>query len=276
MERILVPIDFSKRSEYACKLASRIAKKSNSIVFLLHMVELPTGVVDMGSRSTFSIPESVLYLRKIRDRIFEFRDNFFHKDIEVHYSIKFEKPYAAILKYVDKINADLIVMGSKGHSEFEEILIGSNTEKVVRTAKIPVIVVKKDEDKFRIKNIVFASNFKKDTKKEVLQKVIDFANYFKSEIHFLKVTTPSKFTSTEEATQQVKDFIKDLQLPNYSINIYNDSTIQSGILNFSRNIEADLIALTTHGRSGLSQLFTPSVTKNLTKNAMRPILTIKS
>ena len=109
-----------------------------------------------------------------------------------------------------------------------------------------------------------------------MQKVIDFANYFKSEIHFLKVTTPSKFTSTEEATQQVKDFIKDLQLPNYSINIYNDSTIQSGILNFSRNIEADLIALTTHGRSGLSQLFTPSVTKNLTKNAMRPILTIKS
>ena len=276
MNKIIVPIDFSKRSEYACKMASRIAKKSNSTIYLLHMIELPSGVIDMGARSKFSIPESMLYLRKIRDRILEFKTDFFDESYEVHHAIRFQKPYEGILQYADKIKADLIVMGSKGHSEFEEILIGSNTEKVVRRANIPVIVVKKDSKKFRIKNIVFASNFKNNSKKEVFRKFLEFANHFKSEIHLLKITTPTKFESTHDATQKIEDFIKEFDLPKFSINIYNDASIEKGILNFSRDLNADLIALSTSGRSGLSHLFSASVTKTLSKKALKPILTIKA
>ena len=166
-------------------------------------------------------------------------------------------------------------MGSKGHSDFEEILIGSNTEKVVRTSKVPVIVVKKDSEKFRMRNLVFASSFKNEDKKEVFKKFLDFSNHFKSEIHLLKVNTPSRFETTQEATKRVKDFIQEFDLPKYSINIYNDASIRKGILNFSKDIDADLIALSTHGRSGLSHLFAASVTKTLSKKALKPILTIK-
>ena len=275
MKKILVPIDFSKKSEFASKMAARIAKKSNSTVYLLHMIELPTGIVDMGAGSNFSIPESMLYLRKVKERIIEFKEKYFHKNIEVHHSIRFENPHKGILKYADKIDADLIVMGSKGHSDFEEILIGSNTEKVVRTSKAPVIVVKRDNEKFRMRNLVFASSFKNEDKKEVFRKFLDFANHFKSEIHLLKVNTPSKFESTHDATQKVKNFIEEFDLPKYSINIYNDASIQKGILNFSRDIDADLIALSTSGRTGLSHLFSASVTKTLSKRALKPILTIK-
>lgn len=275
MEKIVVPIDFSKKSEFACKMAARIAKKSKSTVYLLHLIELPKGIVDMGSGSNFSIPESMLYLRKVRERILEFKEAFFHKKTEVHHSIQLKNPHEGIVSYVDKINADLIVMGSKGHSNFEEILIGSNAEKVVRTAKVPVIVVKKDNDRFRMHNLVFASSFKNDDKKAVFKKFLDFANHFKSEIHLLKVNTPSRFESTKIATQKVNDFIKDFDLPKYTINIYNDTAIRKGILNFSRDIDADLIALSTHGRSGLSHLFAASVTKTLSKKALKPILTIK-
>jgi nucleotide-binding universal stress UspA family protein len=217
----------------------------------------------------------MLYLRKVKERILEFKERFFSKNIEVHHSIRFQNPYEGILKYVDKIDADLIIMGSKGHSNFEEILIGSNTEKVVRTSKIPVIVVKRDNEKFRMKNLVFASSFKNEDKKEVFRKFLDFANHFKSTIHLLKVNTPSRFESTYDATEKVKNFIKDFELPKYSINIYNDRSIQKGILNFSREIDADLIALSTSGRTGLSHLFSASVTKTLSKKALKPILTIK-
>lgn len=79
MKKILVPIDFSKPSEYASKLASTIAKKANSEVHLLHMVELPTGFVDMGSGTNFSIPESMLYIRKVRDRMLDYKKQFFPK-----------------------------------------------------------------------------------------------------------------------------------------------------------------------------------------------------
>lgn len=275
MKKILVPIDFSKKSEFASKMAARIAKKSNSTVYLLHMIELPTGIVDMGSGSNFSIPESMLYLRKIKERITEFKEIFFHKNTEVQHSIRFQNPHEGIIKYSEKISADIIVMGSKGHSKFEEILIGSNTEKVVRTSKIPVIVVKRDNEKFRMRNLVFASSFKNEDKKEVFRKFLDFANHFKSEIRLLKVNTPSRFESTYEATEKIKNFIAEFNLPKYSINIYNDASVRKGILNFYRDIDADLIALSTHGRSGLSHLFYASVTKTLSKKALKPILTIK-
>lgn len=275
MEKILVPVDFSKKSEFASKMAARIAKESNSIVYLIHMIELPTGVVDMGAGSKFSIPESMLYLRKVRERMLEFKEKFFHKKTEVQHIIKLQQPHEGILEYAYKIDADLIVMGSKGHSKFEEILIGSNTEKVVRTSKAPVIVVKRDNEKIRMRNLVFASSFKNEDKKAVFKKFLDFANHFKSEIHLLKVNTPSRFESTQEATEKITNFIKDFDLPKYSINIYNDATINKGILNFSKDIDADLIALSTHGRSGLSHIFSASVTKTLSKKALKPILTIK-
>ncbi|QNM85485.1 universal stress protein [Polaribacter pectinis] len=274
MKKILVPIDFSKPSEYASKMAARIAKKTNAIVYLIHMIELPKGVIDMGAGSKFSIPESMLYLRKVREKVLQFKDKIFSEDIHVEYFIKLNTPFEGIKKYAEKIDADLIIMGSKGHSEFEEILIGSNTEKVVRTSAIPVIVVKKDHKKFKLKNLVFASSFKNDNR-EVFGKFLDFAHQFGSKVHLLKVNTPSHFESTHDATEKVKDFINKYELPKHSINIYNDTSVENGILNFSRDVNADIIALSTHGRSGLSHLFSASVTKNLSKSALKPMLTIK-
>jgi nucleotide-binding universal stress UspA family protein len=274
MKTILVPTDFSKTSEYACKIAAKIAKKTNATIYLIHLIELPKGVIDMAASSKFSIPESMLYLRKIREKILKLRETLFSKDINVEYFIKLNNPYDGIQKYADKIDADLIIMGFKGHSELEEIIIGSNTEKIVRSSKRPVIVVKQDSKKLKLKNLVFASNFKEENK-EVFGKFVDFANTFNSKIHLLKVNTPANFQSTSEAKQKVKYFISEFNLPKYKINIYSDVSVEKGILNFAKDINADLIALSTHGRTGLAHLFTGSVTKSLSKTALKPMLTIK-
>lgn len=274
MKNILVPIDFSKTSEYALKMAARIATKTNATIYLIHLIELPKGVVDMGSGTRFSIPESMLYLRKVREKILDFKKNVFNKETRVEYFIKLNNPFEGIQKYADKINADLIIMGSKGHSQFEEMIIGSNTEKVVRSSKRPVIIVKRDSKKFKLKNLVFASNFKEENK-EVFGKFVNFAAIFDSKIHLLKINTPANFQATATAKQKVKDFITPFNLPKHKINIYSDVSVEKGILNFSKGINADLIALSTHGRSGLVHLFTSSVTKGLSKNAIKPMLTIK-
>lgn len=274
MRKILVPVDFSDTSEYATKLASRIAKKSDSEVHLLHMVELPTGIVDMGAGSNFSIPESMLYLRKVRDKLLSYKNKHFSKKTPVKHAIRFQKPFEGIEDYGKKINSDLIIMGSKGHSDFEEILIGSNTEKVVRNSKTPVLVVKQDDEKFKPKKLVFASSFKQENK-EAFEKFLDFAGKFNSQIHLLKINTPRKFESTSETKEQINNFIKDYNLPKHTVNVYNDSSIEKGVLNFSKDVGADVIAMSTHGRSGLSHLFNNSVTKNLSKNALKPILTFK-
>lgn len=274
MKKILVPIDFSKPSEYAAKMAAKIAKKTGATVYLIHLIELPNGILNMSAGNKFSIPESMLYLRKVREKILKFKEAIFSEDTNVEYFIKLNNPFEGIQKYADKIDPDLIIMGSKGHSEFEEIMIGSNTEKVVRSSKRPVIVLKKEIKKFRMKNLVFASNFKEENK-EVFGKFVDFANAFNSKIHLLKINTPANFQGTSEAKQKIKDFIANYNLPKYKINVYSDISIEKGILNFSKDINADLIALSTHGRSGLSHLFTGSVSKNLSKKALKPMLTIK-
>jgi nucleotide-binding universal stress UspA family protein len=225
MKKILVPIDFSKPSQYAAKMAAKIAKKTNATVYLIHLIELPSGVIDMISSSHFSIPESMLYLRKTKEKVLEFKESFFSNDITVEYFIKLNNPFEGIKKCANKINADLIIMGSKGHSEFEEIIVGSNTEKIVRNSKIPVIVVKRDDKKFKLDNLVFASNFKKENS-EVFRKFLDFANAFDSKVHFLKINTPSHFEVTQKTIENIKDFIKGYNLPKHSIHIYNDTSVE--------------------------------------------------
>ena len=166
-------------------------------------------------------------------------------------------------------------MGSKGHSKLEEILIGSNTEKIVRNSNIPVLVIKKGAEKLKIKNLVFASSFK-NHKKETFEKFLDFTNKFKSNIHLLKINTPHKFEDTKSSKEKIKNFIKEYNIPKASINVYNDSSVEKGILNFSSEIDADIIALATHPRSGLSHIFNGSITKHLSKKIGRPMLTFKS
>ena len=136
MKKILVPIDFSKPSEYAAKMAAKIAKKTSASITLIHLIELPSELANIEYGSRFSIPESMLYLRKIKEKIIDFKNSFFTEDMKVDYFIKLNNPFDGIRKYADKIDADLIIMGSKGHSKFEEIIIGSNTEKIVRSSKI--------------------------------------------------------------------------------------------------------------------------------------------
>jgi len=274
MYKILVPVDFSEKSNYAVKMAAKVGKNIEAEIYLLHLVELPSGIVDMGAGSNFSIPESMMYLRKVKEKILDLKATYFHDDQIVKYSIKFQNPFEGISDYVKKINANLIVMGSKGVSDFEEMIIGSNTEKVVRTSTIPVIVVKADSKKFKFKKLVFASNYD-DENKVAFVDFLNFAKQFKTEIHLLKINTASSFENSFVTKEKIKDFIKDFDLPKNTIHIHNDDSVVKGITNFAKEIEADLIALTTHGRSGLSSLFNSSIAKSVSKGVLRPVITFK-
>ncbi len=274
MKNILIPIDFSKHSKYACSLASKIAKKTNASVHLLHMVELPTGIIDMGSGNNFSIPESMLYIRKVKDNLLELKKKYFIEIPEVKHAIRFQNPFQGIKDYCEKFNIDLIVMGSRGHTALEEIIIGSNTEKTVRSMNIPVLVTKKENTDFKFKRIVFASSFDSD-ENEAFSKFVAFASYFKSKVYLLKINTPQVFESTAISKKKIEAFTEKYTLDNYSICVYSDTSVEQGILNFSEEKKVDLISLATHGRSGLSRFFNESISLSLSKNELKPVLTYK-
>lgn len=275
MKSILVPVDFSKQAEYAAKVASVIAKQTNAKIFLLHMLELPTGIIDPASfGSTNNSPTALLFLQRAHEKFEDFKKSPFLKGVEVEDSVQFHKAYDGIIDESVKQGADLIVMGSKGASGIEEMLVGSNTEKVVRNSEIPVLVVKEDIDNFKIENIVFASNFKYD-KRSAFQKILNFAQLFNAKLHLLKINTIHNFETTKDSSDAIRNFINDFDLGDFSLNIYNDVSIELGILNFSKVIDADIILLNTHGRRGLAHLFNGSIGEDLTNHAKLPVLTFK-
>ncbi len=275
MKRILVPVDFSKEAEAAARVAASIAKKTNSEIFLVHMLELPVTTIDPAEMNTISSEPQIIYFMKLAHKKFEnFKKLSFFKGLRVIETVQFQHAFSGIIDESTKNNIDLIVMGSQGASGLQEMFIGSNTEKVVRKSKVPVLVIKKNVKNFDIKNILFGSDFNKESK-STFQRVIDFANLFEAEINLLYVNTIHNFNTSDNIEKRIAKFMKDFDFDNYTTNVYNDISVEKGILSFGRKIKADLIALNTHGRSGLSQLFNGSIGQELANHALRPVITFK-
>ncbi|WP_142784932.1 universal stress protein [Changchengzhania lutea] len=273
MKKILVPTDFSLQADNALDVAVQLAKKNQCELHLLHVLELPLHKVD--ALSTYNdLPEAVFFMKLARKKFDTLRSKSDLNGIEVYEHVEFHDIFKGVFQVCKKQHIDLVVMGSNGVSGLREMLIGSNTEKVVRTSETPVLVIKNKHDSFQIKDFVFASDFKEESKKP-FEKALHFAKLFKAKMHLLMVNTPTKFLSTEEANTRIQDFISMRKALDYEVHIYNDATIEKGIMHFSASINADLIAMSTHGRQGISHFFNGSVSEDLVNHAKRPVMTFK-
>lgn len=273
MKRILVPTDFSTQSENALKVAAQIARKNNLEIHLLHMLEIPSQMNDAITGVT-PIPEIMLFIQKAKETMSYTKDKNYLKDLTIIDSTKFEKASQGILTYSQEHHIDLIIMGSNGISGIEEIIIGSNTEKVVRLSNVPVMVIKEEIPSFDPTTIIFASDFSEEIKKP-FQKILDFVNIFESKLHLVTICTPNSFKTTAVAKRIMQEFISEFEIKNFSTHIYNDTNIEKGIINFSNEINADLISLCTHGRTGLSHFFTGSISEDLVNHGTKPLVVFK-
>ncbi|HEX8270066.1 MAG TPA: universal stress protein [Flavobacterium sp.] len=273
MKRILVPTDFSDHANYALKVAAQIARANNSEIILLHMLELPhQGSDALGSGS--DIPEIMYFKNRAVQRLEALMDSDFLDGIVVSEVIQFEKAFEGILTISRKNNVDFVVMGSHGASGFREMFIGSNTEKVVRSSDVPVLVIKSEIPTFKADNFVFASDFSEEIKKP-FRKLVEIASLFNSHLHLVMINTPNSFKSTSVAQNIMSDFMRDVNYANYSLHIYNDVNVEKGILNFANFVQADLIGMCTHGRTGFAHFFNGSISEDLVNHAVRPVITFK-
>jgi nucleotide-binding universal stress UspA family protein len=274
MKRILVPVDFSEEAKCAAMAAASIARKTNAKIFLLHMIEIPEGVIDMQGGTDNSSPAAIFLMKKIHERFDELKSESFFNGLEVEETVNFEKTFNGVLDGSKKYNVDLIVMGSSGATGIKEIVVGSNTEKIVRHSDVPVLVIKKGSENLEINDVVFASEFK-DEGKERFRDVFEFTSIFNAKLHLLYINTASNFKTTKAIDTNIAAFLADVNLADFDVTIYNDISVEKGILNFAKEINADLIALNTHGRSGLSQLFNGSIGQELANHALKPVITFK-
>ena len=273
MKRILVPTDFSKHAEYALRVAAQIAKKNNSKIYLLHMLELPHQGSDAVSSGS-AIPQIMYFKEMAINKLETLMDADFLEGINVSEIIQFGKAFDGIMEISKKNSVDLIVMGSHGASGYEEMFIGSNTEKVVRSSDVPVLVIKNEIEEFKANKLVFASDFSDEIKKP-FAKLVEFATIFNSHLDLVMINTPNSFKSTAVAEKIMSDFLEETNFTNYSTHIYNDVNVEKGILNYSSSVDADLIGMCTHGRTGFSHFFNGSISEDLVNHTVRPVITFK-
>ncbi|WP_162339516.1 universal stress protein [Cyclobacterium salsum] len=280
MKSILVPFDFSEEAENAFQLAQEIAAKASCKLKLVHVIEIPTaqhfntmGEVNMEENFIDKI-YMVDLVEKRKKQFKALEEAHAVKPYDFSTTISYGNPYAGISSEITEIKADLVIMGSKGSSGLEELLIGSNTEKVVRLSKCPVITVKAPVKANQLKTIVFASDFGEDSKK-VMKNLKDLQELLEAEIRLVKVNTPNSFEKSKRSMDKIKGFIDTNDLKNVQIDIYNADTEEEGIIEFAEEVDADIIAMATHGRTGFMHLLSGSIAEDVVNSAKRPVWTMK-
>ena len=275
MRKIIVPIDFSEHSEYALRAAATIAKKENAEVIALHMLELSDTVLTKADSEKDM--ETIFYLKLAEKKFNEFLEKPYLKDVNVTPIVKHFKVFSEISAVADEHDVDLIIMGSHGTSGLSELFVGSNTEKVVRYSNVPVLVVKNDVEASTFDNVVYATDFS-EASIPAFKKAISILSAGVV-LHLLHVNVPGdSFKSSDEIEAKVVSFLEKAdgnldRLP--SVHYISDYTVERGILNHAAKHNLDLIAVSTHGRTGISHFFEGSISEDVANHSSLPVMTFK-
>ncbi|MFZ1806492.1 MAG: universal stress protein [Cyclobacteriaceae bacterium] len=278
MKRILVPTDFSKTSIIALEVACEIAKKGGAEVIALHVVEEATSESFRVSGEV--VPQNFadkLYTLKLLEKAKKQLEKLVmdpkFSSIKLDGEMRLGNAFHGMNAIITEQKVDLVVMGTQGHSRLQEMIIGSNTEKVVRHSKVPVLSVHKKPAKVNFKNIVYATSMSKSEEK-FAKVVMQAQDMYNSKIHLVRINTPGDFQRDKVAKEYMEKFAKKLGLKNYTINVYNDLTEEEGIIYFAESIQADMIAMATSGRTGFAHVLAGSIAEEVVSHAKRPVLTL--
>ncbi|NJW52381.1 universal stress protein [Salinimicrobium oceani] len=275
MKRILVPIDFSEQAERALKVAAQLAKKYGGEIYLLHLIELPADMVNpVGDTRSNDLPEALFFMKMAKKKFDDLLSRPYLKDLKIYDTVEINKAFDGIMDTSKKYNCDFIVMGSQGATGLKEMFIGSNTEKVVRTSDIPVLVIKNEHQEFRLEKFAFATNLEENGT-AALRKVVEFSKLTGAKLHLVYINTANEFFTSIETDKKLKKCLEGLNFSDYEFHVYNDDSVEQGILNFAQKIDADLVGVATHGRKGLSHFFNGSLSEDLVNHAKSPVITFR-
>ncbi len=277
MKKILVPVDFSKYSEKALEVAAALAKRHGSEIIAVHMMGLSDAVITREeSKEVF---EAMYYMRLAEKRFSEFLDKDYLDGIKVTDTVHNYKVFSELNDVAVEVGADLIVMGSHGTSGIKEVFVGSNTEKVVRTSEIPVLVIKNQAPHFQPENGVFACDFLENSIGPYKRAKWMF-DLLGINMQLLYINLAGDFRSTREIEKRILNFMTKAEEPNPFLALndvvqYNDYSVEAGIFAYSQVSNTDIIAIPTQGRQGLAHFFSGSIGEDVVNHSELPVLTFR-
>jgi nucleotide-binding universal stress UspA family protein len=272
MKKLLVPTDFSETARNAAIWAARMAETIPGAELVLFHVY---GKMEVGSDGSplASDPEaekalSMLALGSLQTELGTI------SSVRVSLEAQNGTLLTEIGRAVEKHGIDAVVMGITGASRLDQVMIGSNTLRLVDLNICPVFIIPPDAEFRRMDNIVFASDFKDvaaTTPAAAIRKVLDLE---RSTLHVVNVDVEHFVEITEEYQTEKKAFqelFKGYKVEYYFIRLYD---FTEAINLYAEDRKAGLIITVPKKHDFLSSLFKTSHTQKLAYHSHIPILAL--
>jgi nucleotide-binding universal stress UspA family protein len=257
MKKILIPFDFSESALNALNYGIKIANVIDAKIDLLCHVDgddiynSPTNLAN--KKLSLLAAEKLKKTDAIIQKLLQRPDC---RGLIATHKVKSGDEVKNIIDYEKENMIDLVIVGTPETNT-------SDREKLVRLSICPTIVVQQfcsfDEG---IKNIIFASDFDEiyPTSTNWLKL---FASALQAEIHLVRINTFENFLNNSQSEQRMLKFKTRNGLKKCTLNTYDHTIVEEGIMEFASKSNADLLALVTQGRSQVSRWCNSSGTEEL-------------
>lgn len=272
IDNILVPIDFSKCSKNALKVAIDIAKKTAAKIHMVNAVHIHTPHPDLAGGS---IVDAIIndYESQVKDSFEELESDLIELSNVPHEADRFLTYLSdAIRTEAETKDIDLIVMGTRSDHEGIEHLIGTNATDVIENSNIPVLVIPENFMAFAPKKIGFASDFRKTVDYGPLKALKWIAELHGAEVLVFHVSE-KPLQLTKEQERQMEVISKKLEGVPTSVRTVEADSVTEGIRDFIDNHNLDLLAMMPRKHNIFEKLFKRSITKSVTVDPVIPTLT---
>jgi nucleotide-binding universal stress UspA family protein len=273
MKNILIPIDFSQHSLSAARTGCFIAKKSNANIHLVHIVKAPEDWEVLSEAQQGRNAEIKIKIAAAEEETTRFAKLPIFDKLNVIPRVFGGVPYKTILEYATAYKTELIIMGAHGKSESTQLFIGSTAQKVLRDASCLVLSVKKNFKPISLNRILFASDFSGDTVKKSVKTVSEFAEDMHARLDFAFINTPGEFTDTQTIEHRLKGLQGIINPKKHKLFVHNDFYKDQGIINVSKKIKTNILALPTHNRRNKKN-YQLGITETLLFKTDTPVLSL--
>jgi nucleotide-binding universal stress UspA family protein len=288
IERVLCPVDFSEFSDRASAYAHSFARHFGAKLFVLHVAE-PFVRMDPSSISPSVIDQ--LYAQMIVDAEEKARKLSAQQDwndVEHEFVLERGGVADAILQFVEGNNIDLITMGTHGRRGLDRLVLGSVTERILRTARTPVLAVHSLpegsgalKEPVQFHKILYCTDFS-DNSPRALEYALLLACKYKARISLLHVIERSDSGEDLEAERcRVLRQLRAVTPQNLQDSVTVELAVRTGkpyheILGHAAETETDLIVMGVRGRNALDLALFGSTTQRVIQLGQLPVLVVRT
>jgi len=288
LKSILCPIDFSEFSAAAYQHALSLAEYYKATIVALHVVEVwKYPFADYGAQEAdyakFSRALDEGGGARLRQFVKEYRAGGIEPQLAVHQG----NAASCILSFAQEQRTEVVVMGTHGRRGFDRLMLGSTTDRVVRRAPCPVLVVSNSslkvpggaDGRHRVSRILYCTDFSNNSE-GARGYAISLAAEYEAELTLLHVARSLPDSARAEAMIAERErgldrLMSDTERKNLRLN----STVRFGkpyeeIVRFATEVEAGLIIMTARGGDAVDRAIFGSTTYRVIQLGPCPVLAI--